>query len=329
MRESTGQRPAEILVNFKTGKRFYEHPTDLNIWLAGSMNFAALDRQQIMSLSRDDLRQLQLAKLNTLLQAILPANRFYAEKFAGVVRPFDRLDQLADLPITTKDELLGDDPSGIAKNLTYPRQRYTRYHRTSGTRGRRLAVLDTADDWRWWIETWQYVLDAAEISASDRVVMAFSFGPFVGFWSAHDAAIARGALVVPTGGMSSLARLDLIQSIGATAVFCTPSYALHLTHVARTENINLSGNSVRVLVVAGEPGGSIPSVRQQIESAWGAKVHDHSGATEIGPWGFADGQSRGVIVNEAEFIAEFLPIEKPTANQSAPLAELVLTTLSG
>jgi phenylacetate-CoA ligase len=83
--------------------------------------------------------------------------------------------------------------------------------------------------------------------------MAFSFGPFVGFWSAHDAVVARGALVIPTGGMSSKARIDLILSMGATAVFCTPSYALHLAHVARNENINLQNNSVRVLVVPVNP----------------------------------------------------------------------------
>ncbi len=322
-----GQRPAEILLNFTTGKRFYEHPIDLNIWLAGFMNFAALNRQQIMSLPRDSLRELQLAKLNALLRGILPANRFYAEKFAGITTPFDQLEKLSGLPFTTKEELLGDEPAGIAKHLTFPLERYTRFHRTSGSRGRRLAVLDTADDWRWWIETWQYVLDAAGIVANDRVVMAFSFGPFVGFWSAHDAVIARGALVIPTGGMSSQARLDLILSIGATAVFCTPSYALHLAQVARIEKIDLQKNSVRVLVVAGEPGGSIPSVRQQIESAWGAKVHDHCGATEIGPWGFADLQSRGVIVNEAEFIAEYIPINSAIAEPSESLAELVLTAL--
>ena len=86
-----------------------------------------------------------------------------------------------------------------AANLTFPIDRYVRYHRTSGTRGRPLVVLDTLEDWNWWIETWQFVLDAAEIGPHDRALMAFSFGPFIGFWSAYDAVAARGAMVIPTG----------------------------------------------------------------------------------------------------------------------------------
>ena len=51
-------------------------------------------------------------------------------------------------------------------------------------------------DWQWWLESWQYVLDAADIGPGDRVVLAFSFGPYIGFWSAHDALVARGAMAV-------------------------------------------------------------------------------------------------------------------------------------
>ena len=60
-----------------------------------------------------------------------------------------------------------------------------------------MVVLDTADDWHWWIETWQFVLDAAQVTSNDRAAMAFSFGPFIGFWSANDALAARKALVIP------------------------------------------------------------------------------------------------------------------------------------
>jgi phenylacetate-CoA ligase len=186
-------------------------------------------------------------------------------------------------------------------------------------------VLDTAEDWKWWKYVWQFVLDAAEVSAADRVVMAFSFGPFIGFWSAYDACVERGALVAPTGGMSSLARLELIVNLRANYVFCTPSYALRLADVAAEHNIDLAASAVRYLVVAGEPGGSIPAVRQRIENAWQAQVIDHSGASEIGPWGYADRERRGLHVNESEFIAEFLPlVAGPTAGDPC---ELVLTCL--
>ncbi len=177
------------------------------------------------------------------------------------------------------------------------------------------------------MESWQYVLDSAELVAADRVVMAFSFGPFIGFWSAFDAAVERGCLTAPSGAMTTLARLELMRSIDATVVFCTPSYALHMAEVAKENQMDVASLSVRAIIVAGEPGGSIPSIRDQIESLWQTKVVDHSGASEVGPWGFADPQGRGIYVNEAEFIAEFISIESGQPADDGELAELVMTSL--
>ncbi len=292
-----------------------------------------------MQLAGEALQSFQLEKLNHLLATILPDNRFYAEKFqANSPLSLDHLDQLVTLPVTTKQELVaGAADAGLAANLTFPVDQYSRFHRTSGTRGRPLVVLDTEQDWDWWMESWQYVLDSAALKPDDRVLMAFSFGPFIGFWSAFDAAIRRRALVIPTGAMSSLARLELAQSMQATALFCTPSYALHLAEVARDNNLDLTSSKVSRIVVAGEPGGSLPQVRDRIESAWQAKVIDHSGASEVGPWGFADHRQRGVHVNEAEFIAEFIPVgaevdgEVPSLRQDqiepGQTYELLLTSL--
>ena len=102
-----------------------------------------------------------------------------------------------------------------------------------------MVVLDTQADWEWWIKTWQFVYDAAEVGPEDRVFMAFSFGPFIGFWSANDAAIARGALTIPGGGISTLGRLELIRSSKATTLLCTPSYAMHMADVAAENQIHI------------------------------------------------------------------------------------------
>lgn len=282
-------------------------------------------RRKLESLSRDALNELQLRRMNEMLTAVLPQNRFYAEKFGSQLPPLQSLDQLAELPLTTKNELIGK--GDLAANLTYPIERYVRFHRTSGTHGRPLVVLDTAEDWQWWIDTWQFVLDAAELTSADRVLMAFSFGPFIGFWSAYDAAAHRGALIVPSGGLSTVARIELIRTVQATALFCTPTYALHMAEVADAHQIDVSNTNVRCLVVAGEPGGSIPSIRQRIESVWNAKVIDHSGASEVGPWGYADANRGGLHVNESEFIAEFISVESGRPASEGELSELVLTSL--
>ena len=302
----------------------------------------ASQRQQIQALPEVDLRSYQLNRLNEFLAQIIPANLFYRDKLAvsGTSHnplQLDDLAQLSQFPFTVKNDLINQsDPAGFAKNLTFAPDAYTRFHRTSGTSGRPMVVLDTQNDWNWWMEAWQYVLDSADLTSDDRVLMAFSFGPFIGFWSAFDAVVERGAMVIPTGAMTSLARLELIQSTAASVVFCTPSYAIHLAQVAEENGIRLADHakSVKRIVVAGEPGGSIPTTKAKIESAWGAEVIDHCGASEVGPWGFAcpvgknagGADDQGIFVNEAEFIAEFMPVSDTGAASDEDLNSAILSS---
>lgn len=286
------------------------------------------ERERLERLSADELADYQIRRLNSLLDRILPHNQFFAEKLAEAPRPLESLEDLADWPFTYKAELVSDlHDDDLAANLTWPIEEYVRFHRTSGTRGRPMVVLDTAEDWQWWTNTWQFVLDAAEITAADRVVLAFSFGPFIGFWSAHDALVQRGALVIPSGGMNTASRLDLMSSTKATAIFCTPTYALHLIESAESSQIDPKQLSIKKVIVAGEPGGSTPAIRQRIEEGFGAKVIDHAGASEVGPWGYADPNQSGLYVNESEFIAEFLSVETGESAAEGELSELVITTL--
>jgi phenylacetate-CoA ligase len=293
------------------------------------MNISSFqERRQLEAMDRDALAQFQLEKLNRLLTHAAADNEFYQRKLAGCPAQLTSLDDLARLPLTSKEELQSaskDEP--FAANLTYPIDRYVRCHQTSGTRGQPLTVLDTQADWQWWVECWQFVLDAAEITPSDRALLAFSFGPFIGFWSAFDALRARGALVVPGGGLNSLARVEMIQRVEATALLCTPSYAMRMAQVAAAHQINLAHLPVEKIIVAGEPGGSVPAFRARIEVAWGARVIDHAGATEVGPWGFADAEGLGLHVLESEFIAEFVSVETGEPAQPGELSYLLLTTL--
>ncbi len=284
-------------------------------------------RKQFFHMDRQQLAQWQLEQLNRLLSQVLPQNRFYAQKLASVPRRLSFLEELSTWPTTTKEELLPSegDPLRLARNHTWPPDRYVRFHQTSGSRGYPVRVLDTSEDWRWWVEAWQWVLDAAEVTARDRAVLAFSFGPFVGFWSAFDALVARGVMTIPAGGLDTQGRLHLIRETQATLVLCTPSYALRMAEVAREQGLELAPLPVRGLIVAGEPGGSVPEVRQRIQQAWGAEVYDHAGATELGPWGIPHPQ--GLLVNEMLFVAEFLDLQGRPTQPNGQLCQLVLTNL--
>lgn len=269
----------------------------------------------------------RLDRLNALLDEVLPSNRFQAARLGGRRRLAGAADFLA-LPLLTKRELVADLAANgpFGTNLTYPLENYVRYHQTSGTTGEPLRVLDTARSWDWWGRCWGAVLRQAGVTAQDRLLFAFSFAPSIGFWSAFHGATLQGALCIPTGGASTRQRLKMIRDTGATALLCTPSYALHLAEEARREQIPIRG-SIRVLIHAGECGASIPSTRRRLEEAWGARVLDHAGATEVGAWGVGDLDGRGLVVNEDEFIAEVLDpaTQKPVA--AGQSGELVLTNL--
>ena len=285
-------------------------------------------RQQLRALDRPELEAHQLAKLNALLREILPHNQLYASKLQGLPQQLEHLDQLAELPFTTKEELLpSGDPPLMPKNLTWSLDRYIRFHQTSGTRGRPLPVVDTEEDWLWWLDCWQYVLDIAEVTAADRAMLAFSFGPFIGFWTAFGALRSRGALAAPGGGLNTLARIDLMERLQTTVMCCTPTYALHMAEVAEQNNIALTRLPLEKIIVAGEPGGSLPAIRRRIESTWDAKVVDHAGGSEIGAWGYGDLEGRGLRIVESEFIAEFFSLDTGEPAKSGELAHLVLTPL--
>lgn len=282
--------------------------------------------------SREQITAHQLNRLRDGLARILPYNRFYHEKIApeGETPPvIETLDDLTRLPFTNKRELVADQAAHppYGSNLTYPLSDYVRLHQTSGTTGNPLKILDTQASWDWWAECWTAVYRAASVTRDDIVFLAFSFGPFIGFWSGYEGAKRLGALTVPGGGMDSVQRLRAIQDVGATVLVCTPSYALRLAEVAQEHGIDTRDSTVRVTIHAGEPGASIPATRERIERAWGARTYDHAGMTEMGAFGFSCSQQNGVHVNEAEFIAEILdPLnQQPVAE--GEVGELVLTNL--
>ena len=225
-----------------------------------------------------------------------------------------------------KKELLDDQISHppFGTNLTYPLDRYIHVHQTPGTTGRPLRWLDTRESWEWWARCWGTVLRAAGLTADDRMYFAFSFGPYIGFWAAWAGAEKIGILAMSGGAQDSYQRLNQIIQVQATALCCTPSYALHLAEIALKERINLREGTVRRIVVAGEPGGSIPGTKARIEEAWGAKLTDHTGATEVGAHGFTCVGQCGVHLNEGEFLAE---VVDPRTLEPAEEGELVLTNL--
>lgn len=283
--------------------------------------------------SRDLIEQTQTRRLTEMLEAIIPRNRFYTTKFADVgidIANIRSIDDLRQLPLTTKQELVDSQaqqpPYGA--NLSYPSTAYTRLHQTSGTTGRPMRWLDTADSWNWIMECWRQIYLLAGVTQEDRLFFPFSFGPFIGFWAAFEGATRLGNFVIAGGGMSTSIRLQAMIENEATVVCCTPTYALRMAEVATDEGIDLRESSIRTVIVAGEPGGAIPATRSRIESAWDARVIDHWGMTEIASLGVESADHPGgMYLLETEVIAEIVNPETLEPVAAGEVGELLITNL--
>ena len=268
-----------------------------------------------------------------MLKALQPNNVFYSTKIAKLC--IDSESVLASFKsqmcFTRKQEILDDQcqhpPYGT--NLTYPLECYRRFCQTSGTTNVPLRWLDTLESWNWMLDCWSQIFSMSGVNSRDRILFAFSFGPFLGFWTAFEAATRLGCLCIPGGGLTSIARLHMILDNKISAVCCTPTYALRLAEVAREEGIDLSGSHVRKIVVAGESGGSVPAIRGRIETLWpGSQVVDHHGMTETGPASYQCPQQPGVLhLLESEYIAEIIDANGDGPATVGEIGELVLTNL--
>ena len=200
------------------------------------------------SLGREALASIQLERLRTLLTETLANNLFYSAKLraAGVSAELDGLEDFsARVPFTLKQELVDDQRQNppYGSNLTYPLTDYCRFHKTSGSASTPIRWLDTPESWSWMLDCWDLIFEAAGVHDEDRLFFPFSFGPFLGFWTAFEAATRAGRLTIPSGGVRTVGRLRMILENEATVVCATPTYAIRMGETALEENIDTRGLS--------------------------------------------------------------------------------------
>ena len=278
------------------------------------------------------IEEIQLDKLRELLAVLQESNSFQQDKLTRVGSPLASLQAFfSNCPFTTKDELCADQATHppYGTNLTYPAESYTRFCRTSGTTGQSLTWLDRPEDWLWMLSNWEVVFQEAGCTSKDRAIFPFSFGPFLGFCAAFEAAQNLGMLAIPAGGMGSHQRLQLVVEQQATVLCATPTYAIRLAEAASEQGIDLSQSPIRKILVAGEPGGSIPEIRQKILSLWpSAQVFDHHGMTEVGLVTYQTPDDPDLLhVIESSYIAEVLDPDTQLPLPDGEPGELILTTL--
>ncbi len=282
---------------------------------------------------RDRMQAFQLERIQRQVAHAYQSTLFYRRKLdrAGVRPEYIRtLDDIRRLPFTTKDELLTDQHEApLYGTVTgVPPELAQRLHFTSGTTGRPVNVLDTGNDFLGFYRSYARGLYGMGVRSDDVVMCAFGYGPWIGYWSGFHAAQDVGCLVIPVGGMSTEQRIDIIEHYGVTVLGCTPSYALHMAETAQKLGRDLSRSRIRITWHTGEAGAAIPSTRARIQEAFGARVCDLPGLTEIAAWGFSCSEESGLDhIHEDYAYPEVLNVD--TGERAAPgeTGELILTSL--
>lgn len=263
-------------------------------------------------LPQEPLRALQLRKFKKMVEWAYERSKFHRRLYQeaglepGDIRQYEDIPKVPKVEKAMMRSIQRKDPFPYGEALCVPLEEVVEFRQTSGTTGQPVYQPDTWQDWEWWAESWAYILYAQGFRKTDRVFLPFGYNVFVAFWAAHYAAEKLGCEVVPGGVLDTAARILKIQELQATAMMATPSYVLTMADTARNRlNINPAKDlTINKIVCAGEPGASIPSTRKRMEEAWGAKVYDHVGATEIGAWGYECQEQSGIHVNEALFLVE-------------------------
>jgi len=263
------------------------------------------------------VKELQLTKFQCIFKWAYERSKFHRALYdRASIRPEDirSHEDIRRIPTVEKSmmrDVQRKDPFPYGDALCVPLEEVSEFRQTSGTTGQPVYQADTWQDWEWWAECWSFILWAQGYRPSDRVFIPFGYNVFVAFWAGHYAAEKIGCEVVPGGVLDTTARVLKIQELRATALMATPTYVLGMADTAMNKlGIEPRTLAVNKITCAGEPGAGIPSTKKRMEEAWGAKVFDHAGATEIGAWSYeCEAQPGGMHVNEAMFLVEIVDVE--------------------
>lgn len=280
----------------------------------------------VEAMSRDELRALQVRLLGPQIERCADSSALYRAKLDSVgAEPGDvrTLDDLARLPVVTKEELREDQRSfppfgtfAVADPATF-----REVHPSTGTTGTPVNTIWSATD----VETitaitvrtlWQF-----GVRPGDVIQNAFAYGLWVAGLSSHYAGSRLGCLVVPTGTATATERqIGFLQALGSTVLLATPSYALHIGEGLAARGIDPSSLSLELGCFGGEAGAENPSTRAKLEAGLGINAFDYYGLAEVGPTFASECEAKAGI----HFAEDYAVVEclDPDTREPVPEGEL-------
>ena len=285
--------------------------------------------EQIETASVDELRALQLERLQWSVRHAYDNVEHYRKSFEAVGLHPDDVRELSDLsriPFTSKADLRENYPFGM---FAVPRTDVVRVHASSGTTGRPTVVGYTRDDLDMWATVMARSIRAAGGRPGDTLHNAYGYGLFTGGLGAHGGAEKLGCTVVPVSGGMTERQVQLISDFRPDIIMVTPSYMLNVIDEMERQGIDPRSTSLRVGIFGAEPWTN--EMRKTMEDRLDMHAVDIYGLSEvIGP-GVAQEcveTKDGLHVWEDHFYPE---IVDPVTGEVLPdgeSGELVFTSLT-
>ncbi len=285
-------------------------------------------QQEQECMDRGVLHQLQLERLQSTLNRISRNVPYYKEQFQSISFDPDQflfMEQLAELPFTTKADLRQHYPYGL---FAVPLREVVRLHASSGTTGKAVVVGYTRNDLSKWADLMARVLTMAGLTRDDLLQIAFGYSLFTGGFGMHEGAQRLGASVIPASSGHTARQIQIIQDYRTTALACTPSYALHIANALEAEGVNPNVLALRWGVFGAEAWSE--AMRLEIQERLKVKATDNYGISEVmGPGVAGECQEQhGMHVNEDHFYIEIIDPDTGEVLPEGERGELVITTLT-
>ena len=252
-------------------------------------------RETMSSAQRD---QAILERLKVVTQYAYENSSFYRRRWDEAGFHPEQLRSLEDfedrVPVITKPDLRASQAEAppFGDYLCIPRNDVFRIHGTSGTTGTPTAFAIGRSDWDAIANAHARVMWGMGLRPGDTIFIGSVFSLYLGSWGTLIGAERLGAVSFPFGaGVSgmSVRTVHWLQTVKPTAFYGTPSYALYLADVARDEGIDPREFNLKLLFFSGEPGASVPGVREKLRTAYGTNVIDCGSMAEMAPWMNASG----------------------------------------
>ncbi len=283
--------------------------------------------EEIETLPRQDLEELQLKKLQATVKRAFNDIPYYNKKYSEAeVFPEDieTLKDIEKLPFITKDDLRESYPFGL---FAVDIEEIKELHSSSGTTGKPVVSGYTKKDIATWAECIARGLKMMGLDESDIIQNTHGYGMFTGGFGVHYGSHKIGATIIPISTGQTRRQIEIMSDFGSTCLIFTPSYGIHLGEVALEDGIDPKDFGIKAIGFGAE--GWTEEIRQRVEEIFGAKAYNIYGLTELmGPGvGIECEAQNGLHIAEDIFYPEIIdPNTQKVLGENQP-GELVLTNI--